>query len=122
MKHFISLVLAGVMTAVSVTFSSHTVKAETEHHDNVLITYFSRAGENYNVGVVERGNTDLLAVTDQPSLCRGQTDELFETFFRTFGGHIFEYCTDLHYESDLTRRKQISDVYRSDHSHCDKQC
>ena len=61
MKHFISLVLAGVMTAVSVTFSSPTVTAETEHHDNVLITHFSRAGENYNVGVVERGNTDLLA-------------------------------------------------------------
>ncbi len=61
MKHFISLVLAGMMTAVSVTFSSPTVMAETEHHDNVLITYFSRAGENYNVGVVERGNTDLLA-------------------------------------------------------------
>ena len=61
MKHFISLVLASVMTAVSVTFSSTTVTAETEHHDNVLITYFSRAGENYNVGVVERGNTDLFA-------------------------------------------------------------
>ena len=61
MKLFISLVLAGVMTAVSVTFSSPTVTAETEHHDNVLITYFSRARENYNVGVVERGNTDLLA-------------------------------------------------------------
>ena len=61
MKRFISIVLAGVMTAVSVTFSSPTVTAETEHHDNVLITYFSRAGENYNVGVVERGNTDLLA-------------------------------------------------------------
>lgn len=61
MKHFISLVLAGVMTAVSVTFSSPAATAETEHHDNVLITYFSRAGENYNVGVVERGNTDLLA-------------------------------------------------------------
>lgn len=56
MKHFISLVLAGVMNAVSVTFSSSTVTAETEQHDNVLITYFSRAGENYNVGVVERGS------------------------------------------------------------------
>ena len=61
MKHFISMILAGVMTAVSVTFSSHNVTAETEHRDNVLITYFSRAGENYNIGVVERGNTDLLA-------------------------------------------------------------
>jgi len=49
------------MTAVSVTFSSPTVTAETEHHDNVLIAFFSRAVENYNVGFVERGNTDLLA-------------------------------------------------------------
>jgi len=37
MKHFISLVLGGVMPAVSVTFSSPTVTDETEHHDNVLI-------------------------------------------------------------------------------------
>ena len=42
MKHFISLVLAGVMTAVFVTFSSPTVTAETENHDNVLIAYFSK--------------------------------------------------------------------------------
>ena len=61
MKHFISMILTGVMTAVSVTFSSHNVTAETENRDNVLITYFSRAGENYNVGIVERGKTDLLA-------------------------------------------------------------
>ena len=61
MKNLISMILAGVMTAVSVTFSSPNVTAETEHRENVLITYFSRAGENYNVGIVERGNTDLLA-------------------------------------------------------------
>ena len=61
MKRFLSMILAGVVTAVSVTFSSPIVTAETEHREHVLITYFSRAGENYNVGVVERGNTDLLA-------------------------------------------------------------
>ena len=27
----------------------------------MLITYFSRAGENYSVSIVDRGNTDLLA-------------------------------------------------------------
>ena len=29
--------------------------------EGVLVTYFSRAGENYNVGVVEEGNTAKLA-------------------------------------------------------------
>lgn len=29
--------------------------------DRVLVAYFSRAGENYNVGVIEKGNTEILA-------------------------------------------------------------
>lgn len=28
---------------------------------NILIAYFSRAGENYNVGVIEKGNTEIIA-------------------------------------------------------------
>ena len=28
---------------------------------NILVAYFSRAGENYNVGVVEKGNTEIVA-------------------------------------------------------------
>lgn len=61
MKRFFTLLFAGIFTAVSFTFGSPTVTAEPEHRDNVLIAYFSRAGENYNVGIVERGNTDILA-------------------------------------------------------------
>ena len=61
MKRLIALLTTVVVTAVSSAFSSPDATAEEPHHDNVLITYFSRAGENYNVGVVERGNTDLLA-------------------------------------------------------------
>lgn len=61
MKRLIALLTTVVVTAVSYAFSSPDATAEESHHDNVLITYFSRAGENYNVGVVERGNTDLLA-------------------------------------------------------------
>jgi len=81
MKRFISIVLAGVMTAVSVTFSSPTVTAEAEHHYNVLITYFSRAGENYNVGVVERGNTDLLAEETGGELFRIETVKEYPTAY-----------------------------------------
>ena len=61
MKRIIALMTAVVVTAVSSTFSSPNAAAEETQHDNVLIAYFSRSGENYNVGVVERGNTDLLA-------------------------------------------------------------
>ena len=35
--------------------------AEPEAEGKVLIAYFSRAGENYNVGVVEKGSTQILA-------------------------------------------------------------
>ena len=28
---------------------------------NILIAYFSRAGENHNVGVIEKGNTEIIA-------------------------------------------------------------
>ena len=60
MKRLIALLTTVVVTAVSSAFSSPDATAEETHHDNVLITYFSRAGENYSVGIVERGNTDLL--------------------------------------------------------------
>ena len=29
--------------------------------ENILIAYFSRAGENYNVGTIEKGNTEIIA-------------------------------------------------------------
>ena len=42
--------------------------------EGILVTYFSRAGENYNVGIVEEGNTAKLA-----KVIAGQTGaELFE--------------------------------------------
>ena len=61
MKRLIALLTTVVVTAISSAFSSPDATAEEPHHDNVLITYFSRAGENYSVGIVDRGNTDLLA-------------------------------------------------------------
>ena len=35
--------------------------SEKSEYKNAIIIYFSRAGENYNVGVVEEGNTALMA-------------------------------------------------------------
>lgn len=37
---------------------------QTEHEDTgskILVAYFSRAGENYGVGVIEKGNTAIIA-------------------------------------------------------------
>ena len=36
-------------------------KAQTNGKSKILVAYFSRAGENYQVGVVEKGNTKIAA-------------------------------------------------------------
>ena len=51
-------------TATSRPSSASKEKQEelkTMSKENILIAYFSRAGENYNVGFVEKGNTAFLA-------------------------------------------------------------
>ncbi|MCC8023846.1 MAG: flavodoxin [Clostridium sp.] len=35
--------------------------ADDSNETSILIAYFSRAGENYNVGVIEKGNTEIVA-------------------------------------------------------------
>lgn len=46
--------------------SAVTTQAETEaptdsDGKNILVAYFSRADENYNVGTIEKGNTQIIA-------------------------------------------------------------
>ena len=46
--------------------SAVTTQAETEaptdsEDKNILVAYFSRAGENYNVGTIDKGNTQIVA-------------------------------------------------------------
>lgn len=43
-------------------------QSETQENSSVLIAYFSRAGENYGVGTVEKGNTRILAEVIESSL------------------------------------------------------
>lgn len=40
--------------------NAETVQPESDG-TNFLIAYFSRAGENHNVGVIEKGNTEIIA-------------------------------------------------------------
>lgn len=50
-------------SAVQVSYESETSSpnADATESKNILVAYFSRAGENYNVGYVEVGNTELIA-------------------------------------------------------------
>lgn len=43
------------------TASSDSSERETSADAKVLVAYFSRTGENYGVGVIEKGNTEIIA-------------------------------------------------------------
>ena len=43
------------------TASSDFTEQETSADAKVLVAYFSRTGENYGVGVIEKGNTEIIA-------------------------------------------------------------
>ena len=58
----------------------------------ILIAYFSRAGENYSVGVIEKGNTAIVA-----ELIAEQT-----------GGDLFEIVPVVPYPSDYEEMKTVS--------------
>lgn len=52
---------ASATTHADSSRSSPLQPADLSADSKVLVAYFSRAGENYNVGVVEKGSTELLA-------------------------------------------------------------
>ena len=63
-----SLLLAGFLALLPIavrngTLSLHAqaVLSGAEKDAKILVAYFSRADENYGVGVVEKGNTQVLA-------------------------------------------------------------
>ncbi len=65
--------------------------AESEEAEsNILIAYFSRAGENYSVGVIEKGNTEIIAemIADQTG------GELFKIERDTPYPESYDECTD----------------------------
>ena len=59
MEKLISMICAVAVELCSMTLSGQAVMSETER-TKVLIACFSRTGENYSVGVIEKGNTEML--------------------------------------------------------------
>ncbi|MDE6426115.1 MAG: NAD(P)H-dependent oxidoreductase [Ruminococcus sp.] len=98
MKKLISMICAVAVGLCSMTFSRQAVTAETEQNTNVLIAYFSRAGENYSVGVIEKGNTELLA----------------EIIAEETGGDLFEIVPVVPYPYEYEETKAIATQERND--------
>lgn len=69
MKRKIALILLSVLLAFALTACGQVApepdapeEAESEPAaSKALVAYFSRAGENYGVGVIEKGNTEIVA-------------------------------------------------------------
>ena len=53
--------LLGVMLSMTVYGSAESETEETQTDSDVLVVYFSRTGEQYNVGEIDKGNTAIVA-------------------------------------------------------------
>ena len=59
----IQIVLTALCACGIFSFAQNAVSQDyTMKNKNVLVTYFSRTGENYNVGKISKGNTRIIAV------------------------------------------------------------
>lgn len=67
---------------------------------NILIAYFSRAGENYNVGVIEKGNTEIVA----------------EMIAEQTGGELFRIETVIPYPEDYSACTDVAQQEQRDNA------
>ena len=56
------MALVGICTLIGVSqLAAKQTKTEMKTEGKKLVVYFSHTGENYNVGVIEKGNTHIIA-------------------------------------------------------------
>lgn len=61
-KILLTIVVVGVCAALSALApTANQTKAKMNTKGKKLVVYFSRVGENYNVGVIKKGNTRIVA-------------------------------------------------------------
>lgn len=58
-RTFIAMLLVTLQTTLCT--QNHQRKEQNMRNKKILVTFFSRAGENYNVGHIEKGNTHIIA-------------------------------------------------------------
>lgn len=87
----IRLLLLLLSLLFSLTACSGNDNKETDSsNSNILIAYFSRTGENYSVGVIEKGNTHMIADMIGEEL----RADMFEITTVTPYPDTYDECTD----------------------------
>ncbi len=66
MKKLITMAIAAIMSVCNISCAQNksnntTANQEDMNGKKILVAYFSRADENYNVGYIEKGNTEKMA-------------------------------------------------------------
>lgn len=61
MKKWLGLILAGLFAISCAACGGGSADQAEASGGKALVVYFSRSGEQYDVGTVEKGNTQLLA-------------------------------------------------------------
>ena len=99
MKKLLALVLVYMMLVP-------TVSAERpETVPRILVAYLSRAGENYNVGVVKKGSASAAYAG---YIEKGNTAILAETIAEATGGDLFVITTVTPYPDDYATMLQVA--------------
>lgn len=101
MKKIFTVIFTAVLSIATMNDSVQPAVADThEKRDNVLIAYFSRTGENYGVGMIEKGNTELLA----------------EIIADETGGTLFEIEPVMPYPTGYEDCKEVATKERSENA------
>ncbi len=113
LKTAVSVLLAIILSACGISSSNETASVvpsesesivsvesdvpgeisekEREDDNDILVAYFSRTGENYDVGIIEKGNTAIVA-----EIIAAQTGgELFEIKTVNAYPENYEECTEI---------------------------
>ena len=71
--------------------TSEETEGSTSSDSKILVAYFSRTGENYNVGVIEKGNTHIIA----DMIAEETGADLFEIATVNPYPDTYDECTDV---------------------------
>lgn len=94
----------GINNTVSITSIPENQTVDDTTNDNrILIAYFSRADENYNVGVIDKGNTEIIA----------------EIIAEQTGGDMFKIETVNAYPADYDECTEVAKQEQNDNARPD---
>ncbi len=80
----------GSDTSISSEDNSESIDSEPDSSTKVLVAFFSRTGENYSVGVIEKGNTHIIA----DMIAEEMNADTFEIARVTPYPEAYRECTD----------------------------